>query len=142
MSGVSQNLLLISVPILATLEIYYSFWFWGWLVDCAGDLRKIQETRRELGREGLLDRWVVDSILSVYHNVIDPQNTTRRRIHKYGIWAVWIAGLNPIPGLPTRGPCAAFLGVFRSKHKFNHLVLANLIHTIFIVWGWSHFLER
>src|SRR3989344_3563569 len=125
--GAGPKTLLLTVPFLATLELCYSFWFWGWLVQRAGELEQVREARRQLKKEGLLDRWVIDSVLRVYRKVVHPENGTRRRIQKYGLWAVWAAGLNPIPGLPTRGPCGAFLGVFRSRRQFYHLLVANLI---------------
>ena len=139
---VPSDMMLFVIPPLATLELCYSFWFWGWLVQWAGELEKIREARRQLQKEGLLDRWVIDGILRVYRKVIHPENGTRRRIEKYGVLAVWAAGLNPVPGLPTRGPCGAFLGVFRSRRLFRHLLVANLIHVVYVICGVSWLLGR
>ncbi len=139
---IPSDLMLFVIPPAATLELCYSFWFWGWLVQRAGDLEKVREARRQLKKEGLLDRWVIDGVLRVYRSVVHPENGTRRRIVKYGVWAVWAAGLNPIPGFPTRGPCGAFLGVFQSRRHFYHLLVANLVHVLYVICGVSWVLGR
>jgi len=140
--GISKKIMLFTIPLLATIELWYQFFFWGWLVSMIGELESFRKARKELKKEGFLDRWVLDGIIRVYGNVINPENCTRRRIKKYGILAVWTAGLNPIPGLPTRGPCAAFLGVFKSKKEFIHLVFANLIHVMYMIYALNWILDR
>lgn len=139
----SRETLLLIVPPLASLELCYGFWFWGWwIVPRIAHLEKVREARRQLQQEGLLDRWVIDRVLRVYRRTIDPQNGTRRRIKRWGIAAVWVAGLNPIPALPTRGPCGVVLGAMRLKSGFYHLLVADVIHAIGMIYGWSWLLGR
>ncbi|MEK9157809.1 MAG: hypothetical protein AAB638_01335 [Patescibacteria group bacterium] len=137
-SGRSQIFLWLYIPILATVEICYSFWFWGWVVRWIVELKKIQETRRELNKAGLLDKWVIDSVVNVYHAVMHPENGARKNINRYGVIAVWALGINPILGIPTRTPCAAFLGIFNRKREFYHLVLANLVHVFLVLGVWDY----
>ncbi len=131
------------VPPLATAELCYSFWFWGWWVlPQVGQLEKIREARKQLKKRGLLDRWVLDGLLSVYYDVVSPENGTRRRIKRWGSVAIWLAGLNPFPWLPTRGACGIVLGALRLKSGFWHLLAANLIHVIGMIYVWDWLLGR
>ena len=140
---VPRETLLLTVPLLASLELCYGFWFWGWwIIPQVPRLEKVREARRELQQEGLLDWWVIDRVLRVYHRVIDPHNGTRRRIKRWGIVAVWVAGINPISLIPTRSPCGAVLGTLRLKNGLYHLLAANAIHAVGMIYGWNWLLGR
>ncbi len=140
---VPRETLLLTVPLLASLELCYGFWFWGWwIIPQVPHLEKVREARKQLQREGLLDRWVIDGVLKVYRRTINPQNSTRRRIQKWGVRAAWVMGLNPIPWLPTRGPCGAALGTLRLKTGLYHLLVANAIHAVGMIYGWNWLLGR
>lgn len=140
-------LLTIFVLILASGELCYSFWFWRWIVRRGPEIHDLRERRRQKVRKGLfkgafhgLVDWVLDSILRGYRKVTNPENGTRRHIERWGVLAVWAAGLNPVPGLPTRGPCSIFLGFYGFRKEFVHLLVANSIHVTFVIWGWKQLL--
>lgn len=140
--GFSQDILLKLVPLLATIELCYCYWFWGWLIQRAGVLEEIRERRRRHQQDGILDRWFIDGILEMRRKALDPHNGTQKSINKYGVLAVWVFGLNPVPWLPTRAPTAAFLGATRRHREFYHLVVANFIHAASVIWAWGEILGR
>lgn len=133
------------ITITASVELIYSFWFWGWIVKQVPEIEALRERRRGKVRSGILvsmfhgvTDWVLDGIIRGYQKATHPENGTKRHLDRWGVAAVWVLGVNPIPGLPTRGPCCIFLGFYRRRKEFLHLLVANLVH-IFVVfrgWGW------
>jgi len=133
---------LIVLPI-AVLELCYGYWFWGyWVRPRVGELEKIRKARKQLHQEGLLDRWIIDGILKVYHQTLDPENRIRGFINKWGIWFIWLIAVFCPPGIAARSSCAVILGLFRQKKNFIHLLLASAAHTLLVLQIWELILKR
>lgn len=132
-------ILYIVVLPLASVELYYGYWFWGhWIRYRVAELEKVREVQKQLKQDGWLDRWVVDYILAIYHSIIDPNSKILKKINKWGPWFIWLMAVFVPPGFAVRSGCAACCGLFRLKRYFCHLFLANLVHTILMVqvWNW------
>lgn len=138
-----------AVAIVATIELVYGFWFWGWVVKQGPAIEALRERRRNAHHRGFsrlvlngITDWVLEGVLKAYRKVKSPENGIRRHINRWGIIAVWLLGVNPVPGVPTRGPCCAFLGFYGFRKEFYHLMAANLLHVIIVMWGWGWLLGR
>ncbi|OGN17371.1 MAG: hypothetical protein A3C88_01965 [Candidatus Yanofskybacteria bacterium RIFCSPHIGHO2_02_FULL_50_12] len=136
--------LAISVSILATAELVYCYWFWHWVVSQRSEIQSFRDRRCLTIRKGIFSSvlhgiidWVLDGVLAACRRVTNPSNGTRKHIERWGVGAVWILGLNPVPLVPTRGPCAIFLGFYGLRKEFQHLAVANFIHVILVIYGWS-----
>ncbi len=133
--------LALAIAALATLELIYSFWFWRWVVSQGPEIQKLRDQRQGVIRKNSFwtfvhgtTNWILDGILAAYRKVTNPENGAKRHIDRWGVLAVWVAGVNPIVGLPTRGPCCIFLGFYGRRREFLHLLAANLTHIFIVKW--------
>lgn len=128
---------------IATLELCYGYWFWGyWIKRRISELEKIREVRKRLCQEGILDRWVLDRILRIYHQTLNPKNKVHHFINRWGISFVWFVAVFLPPGTAARSGCAAVSGLFRQKKNFLHLLFANAVHVLLVVQIWEKILVR
>jgi len=132
--GTGPLILALIVMPMATLELCYGYWFWAyWIRRSVGDLQRFRQLRRTLHQDGLLDKWIIDRVLSVYRQTIDPGNKIHQRINRWGAWFIWIVAVLTPPGVGARSGCAAFCGLFRQNKNFIHLIVANLVHALLVM---------
>lgn len=145
--GVKGWTLLAIVEIMASLELTYWWWFFGWLGRSIQKLRPVKDVM-DLGKEKIRDfkddryiRWryldpVKNHFLKQYDWLNDPDNAAMKWLKWGGHGMIFFFGIEPfVPGLRIVG--AFFCRLTNQKSGLITLLVGNFLHIVIMVSGWN-----
>ncbi len=127
-----QVLIVVVVPCLAISELLFTYWFWGWFLDCVSELREIRKIRQEMQKVGVWD-WVLGKTLQAHNALEDPNCKIAQQFNRWGTLAIIFTSTWPIPG--PRGLWTVFCGLLRCRRCLIALVIGDVIHVTSVVMG-------
>lgn len=135
------TLILIAIP-LATAELSYLYWFWGWLGRLLGSLQTIREdvqfskeaVSADLAKNGFWKK-AINYFAKKYKWVMNNDHRIIKWVKRGGHFSLILVGLNPEPASRLIG--VIFCRSLNWKKGFYSLAIGNVLHVLYVVGGWD-----
>ena len=147
--GLSNIKVLMVALTVACTETFYWYWFWGWIGEKITELKAIHSTidlGKDIVHELQQDRYfksryfhrILKHFLSQFEWATHPDNWIFRAV-KYGGYGTLIFLGLLVPGGRVGGVICC--RIFKWKIGFAVLMVADLSHVVYMVFGWNWLLS-